>query len=1072
MKNPRSWWSRLFSNAPTQRSQKRSRQKARTFEALETRIAFSVSYTTVNDWGDGLEGKVNITNDQAAAISGWQVEFDYARNIDEIWDGVIVSKVGNHYVVQNETYNSKIGVGKSVSFGFTAEGSSGTPTMLTLNGVGDSVAPLALPTVTISDVAVIEGNPVATAISGYFHTSGNQILDENNQSVKIAGVSWFGLETEDFAPHGLWSRGYKSMMDQMKQTGFNTIRLPYSNELFDSGSAPKDIDYSKNSDLRGLNGLGIMDKIVGYAGQIGLRIILDHHRSDAGAGPNESGLWHTAAYPESRWISDWTMLATRYANNPTVIGADIHNEPYGVATWGDGSANDWRLAAERAGNAILAANPNWLIVVEGVQDTSSGGYWWGGNLSNAGQYPVRLNQPGRLVYSPHDYPSSLYQQDWFSDPNYPNNLPQVWDEAWGYLFREGIAPVLLGEFGTKLQTTSDQQWFNKITQYLAGDLDGNGTNDLTAGQQGISWTYWSWNPNSGDTGGILANDWQTVNTNKLAKLTPIQFSFGAGNAVTTAQFNVVLSQASSQSVTLQYATVNGTATAGTDYTATSGTLTFAPGETSKSIAVPVIRDLLAESTEVFTLKLSNVSGATFNKSDAIATIQDDDSGNAPVPTVSIGNSTVTEGNSGTSMSRFTVTLSAPANGPVVVLYETANGTATAGSDYMGTFGSLTFASGETVKTVDVPIIGDTLFEPSETFLLRLTSATGATIATSQGTGTIVDNDTAPLPTLSVNNATITEGNSGTKNMTFTVTLSQASTGTVTVNYATANGTAIAGSDYNAASGTLTFTAGQTSKTVTVAVRGDTVAESTETFRVLLSSATGATIATAQGTGTITDNDTAPLPTLSMIGNATITEGNSGTSNMTFTVTLSQASTGTVTVNYATANGTAIAGSDYNATSSTLTFTAGQTSKTIIVAVRGDTIVEGNETFRLLLSSASGATISTAQGTGTILDNDSPPATAAVTFTKTLDWGSGYTMNVKVKNTTQTAINGWRVEFDLDAKIGNLWNGTIVSHVGTRYVVQMASWNAKIAPGAEVSFGFVATGTGRTATNVKFYPYSA
>ncbi len=256
----------------------------------------------------------------------------------------------------------------------------------------------------------------------------------------------------------------------MKQLGFNTIRLPFSDQLFDSGSVPNGIDFTKNPDLQGLSGLQIMDKIVAYAGQIGLRILLDHHRSDAGNSANESGLWYTSAYPESRWISDWTMLAARYAGNPTVIGADLHNEPHGPATWGDGSANDWRLAAERAGDAILAVNPNWLIVVEGVEQGSSGSYWWGGNLSNAGASPVVLSQPGHLVYSAHDYPASVYPQSWFSDPNYPNNLPAVWDRNWGYLFREGIAPVLLGEFGSNLATTSDQQWFDKMTAYLAAIL--------------------------------------------------------------------------------------------------------------------------------------------------------------------------------------------------------------------------------------------------------------------------------------------------------------------------------------------------------------------------------------------------------------------------------------------------------------------------------------------------------------------------------------------------------------------------------------------------------------------------
>jgi aryl-phospho-beta-D-glucosidase BglC (GH1 family) len=920
-------------------------------ENLEDRLALAVSYSAVNDWGNGLQGQIAIINDQSATIKDWRLEFDYDRAITDMWNAQVVSRVGNHYTIQSASWNSTITVGQSVSFGFIAGGGFDAPRNFKLNGGGTT--PQMPPGVTITDVIVTEGNPSTAAVSGYFHTSGNQILDENNQTVRIAGVNWFGLETSNFAPHGLWTRGYKSMMDQMKQLGFNTIRLPYSDQLFDAGSVPNGIDFSKNPDLQGLSGLQIMDKIVAYAGQIGLRIMLDHHRSDAGNSANESGLWYTSAYPENKWISNWTMLAARYAGNSTVIGADLHNEPHGPATWGDGSVNDWCLAAERAGNAVLAVNPNWLIIVEGVEQASSGSYWWGGNLSNAGTHPVRLNVPGRLVYSAHDYPASVYQQSWFNDPSYPNNLPAVWDRNWGYLFRQGTTPVLLGEFGSKLATASDQQWFDKMTAYLGGDLDGNGTNDLAAGQQGMSWTYWSWNPNSGDTGGILAEDWNSVNQNKVAKLTPIEFSFGGGNATTTAVFTVTLSQASTQAVTVSYATANGTAVAGSDYAAMSGVVTFAPGETSRTVSVPVIRDTIAESTEAFTLLLSSPVGATLTRSSATATIQDDDSATPPTPpTATIANVSVNEGNSGTSTARYTVTLSAATAAPVTITYVTANGTATAGSDYVAKSGTLSFAAGETTKSIDVVINGDTLVEVDETFQVRLTAASGATILTSQATGTIRNDDQPP-----------------------------------------------------------------------------------------------------------------PVPAIS-VGNATVTEGNSGTVNMTFTVTLSQASTSTVTVQYATADGTATAGGDYNALSGTLTFAPGQTTKTITVAVRGDTLVESAETFRLLLSSPSGATISTATGTGTITNDDQPPAVSAVSFINRNDWGSGAVMDVKIKNTGTTPINGWTLEFDLAADITNIWNAEIVSHVGTRYVIRMASWNGTIAPGGEVTFGFQATGLGRTATNVK------
>jgi len=348
--------------------------------------------------------------------------------------------------------------------------------------------------------------------AGHWHTNGHRIEDNANQPIRLAGINWFGLETGNFAPHGLWARGYRSMLDQIKANGYNTIRLPYSNQLFDAGSTPNGIDFSQNADLAGLTGLQVMDKIVAYAGEIGLRILLDRHRPDASG---QSELWYTAQYDEARWIRDWTMLASRYLGNATVIGADLHNEPHGAACWGCGdTGRDWRLAAERAGNAILAVNPNWLIVVEGVETYNGQNYWWGGNLAGAGAAPVRLNVANRLVYSIHDYPASVHAQSWFSAPDYPANLPALWDATWGYLHRTNVAPVLVGEFGTKLATTSDQQWLTALASYLGTGVDG------------MHWTFWSWNPNSGDTAGILKDDWQTIDAVKQAYLVPLMFKLG------------------------------------------------------------------------------------------------------------------------------------------------------------------------------------------------------------------------------------------------------------------------------------------------------------------------------------------------------------------------------------------------------------------------------------------------------------------------------------------------------------------------------------------------------------------
>jgi endoglucanase len=370
----------------------------------------------------------------------------------------------------------------------------------------------------------------AGAGAGYWHTSGSQILDSSNQPVRITGINWFGFETSNYVAHGLWSRDYKDMLNQIASLGYNTIRLPFSDQLFDSGSTPNSISFYGsngpiNTDLQGLTtGLQIMDKIISYGGSIGLRFILDHHRPDSGA---QSALWYTSAYPQSRWLSDWEMLANHYAGNTAVIGADLDNEPHTPACWGCGNPTvDWRLAAETAGNAVLSINPHWLIFVEGTDCWGPGGsttgdcYWWGGNLEGVAQYPVQLNVANQLVYSAHDYPADVASQPWFSDPTYPNNMPGIWDKFWGYIAKQGIAPVWLGEFGTTLATTSDQQWFTAITNYLG------------KGASGINWTYWCWNPDSGDTGGILKDDWLTVNTAKQAYLTPIEFALNGGTTPT------------------------------------------------------------------------------------------------------------------------------------------------------------------------------------------------------------------------------------------------------------------------------------------------------------------------------------------------------------------------------------------------------------------------------------------------------------------------------------------------------------------------------------------------------------
>ena len=362
--------------------------------------------------------------------------------------------------------------------------------------------------------------------------------------------------------------------------------------------------------------------------------------------------------------------------------------------------------------------------------------------------------------------------------------------------------MLLGEFGSNLTTASDQKWLDKLITYIKGDLDGNGTNDLAAGQFGISWTWWSWNPDSGDTGGILNADWTTVNQTKVDKLTPIEFKLPAagGNAAPTAAFTVSLSQASSQTVTVNYATANGTATAGSDYQAAAAPY-VRTRRNAKNDSDPDYPRHRGRTDETFFVRLTTPTNATLTDGEGMGTIKDDDSIQNALPQFTVSDASVTEGNSGTTALTFTIKLSAASTGAITVVYATADQTATAGSDYLAASGTLTFAPGQTQKTVTVLVNGDTVYEPDETMLFNLSNPTGATLGRGQAVGKIVNDDAAPIvPAASITDLSVTEGNSGTVDATFTVTLSQATTTTVTISYATADASATAGSDYQAASG--------------------------------------------------------------------------------------------------------------------------------------------------------------------------------------------------------------------------------------------------------------------------------
>jgi endoglucanase len=369
---------------------------------------------------------------------------------------------------------------------------------------------------------------------GYWHTAGSQILDTANRPVRIAGVNWYGFETTQGIPGGLDVQDYKSIVETIRHNGFNTIRLPLSNQMVESPTVPTALHFSNpsgpiNTDLKGLNSLQILDRIITYAGSRGLKVILDNHRSEAGDGAEMSGLWFTQAYPESSWIADWKSLANRYSNNPAVIGFDLRNEPHnasaGGSCWSCGGEMDWHLAAQRAGDATLKINPNLLIFVEGVDTFENDSYWWGGNLMGVRTAPVKLAVPHQLVYSPHDYGPVESPQPWLTPTMTPASLAEVWSKHWAYISQEGIAPVWLGEFGIEnpnLDNPSPVQsmeaaWFQGMIQFLTQNPR-------------ISWAYWTLNGN--DHNGLLNASYDATPRSpaNMEALSAIQFPLSIGTA--------------------------------------------------------------------------------------------------------------------------------------------------------------------------------------------------------------------------------------------------------------------------------------------------------------------------------------------------------------------------------------------------------------------------------------------------------------------------------------------------------------------------------------------------------------
>lgn len=356
-----------------------------------------------------------------------------------------------------------------------------------------------------------------------FSTQNNKIL-YNNTPITIKGVNWFGLETEVYCLHGLWAATFDSFITFILKNKFNAIRVPISLEAMlnlDSIKI-KSVDLSINPKFKDFTVGQFLDYFVSYCASKGILVMFDFHRF-VGTG-TITELWYSADYPESQLIKGWSNIVNRFMKFPNVFAIDLKNEPHGQATWATGdSQTDWKSAAERIGNAILKINPKLLIFVEGVESYKGQGSWWGGNLIGVNDNKVNLSVPNRLVYSPHVYGPSVFAQPYFTDSSF-SNMPPIWDRDFGFVSKNNIAPIVIGEFGGWLKSSNhDDAWQAKITSYISAN--------------NLSFFYWCLQPNSGDTGGLLNDDWVTPVQAKLDLLSqaspnPTKFNPFTGGAPT------------------------------------------------------------------------------------------------------------------------------------------------------------------------------------------------------------------------------------------------------------------------------------------------------------------------------------------------------------------------------------------------------------------------------------------------------------------------------------------------------------------------------------------------------------
>ncbi|QGN48322.1 cellulase family glycosylhydrolase [Micromonospora sp. WMMC415] len=483
----------------------------------------------------------------------------------------------------------------------------------------------------------------AAPTADWLHTDGNRVVDEAGNQVWLTGVNWFGFNASERVFHGLWSANIETITRQMAERGINIVRVPISTQLLLEWKAGQtvvpNVNTYVNPELAGKNNLQVFDHWLQLCEKYGLKVMLDVHSAEADNSGHVYPVWWKGTITPELFYQGWEWVTDRYKTNDTIVAMDIKNEPHGTpnqpprAKWDSSTDQDnFKYACETAGRRILAVNPNLLILCEGIEVYPRAGEtwnspntdpdlspnyhynWWGGNLRGVAEHPVNLGaHQDQLVYSPHDYGPLVFEQPWFQQDFDKNSLiSDVWRPNWLYLHENGTAPLLVGEWGGRLgQDARQDRWMAALRDMM--------------GEYGIHHTFWCLNPNSGDTGGLLRDDWTSWDETKYNQiLKPVLWQHNGrfvsldhqvrlGGAASTTGISLAERYAGGGSDTVA-PTAPGQPTV-SDLTATGATLTWAAA--TDNVGVTGYDVLRAVGSGPATV-VATVTGTTYRATDLAA----------------------------------------------------------------------------------------------------------------------------------------------------------------------------------------------------------------------------------------------------------------------------------------------------------------------------------------------------------------------------------------------------------------------------------------------------------------------